>query len=341
MEENSIVNTNNNTNRNIIAVIISIVIFVLIAGIVYFSFIKKDDKPKDNNGQTNSGVENTQNDNNEENEIISKRRNLPKEGVVYKTSNGNKVLKITNIDDEVKKKYSTIDFNYSLYLGEYNGEVALVIDEKIVDDYIVYTLKSLDESDSYEDCSFVVKNTELMDLNYSLKEYESDTQISLDYFVEQIGNKYYIIHNWKREIYDGNGKRLYDLYIGADKNGNIYVIDGGYFKKINKNGEVIKTEKEKYTYSRQVEDLITDDNLYTFVIYNKKTWFYDFTNDKTYELGSSDKYSLCADEKEKPYCSGMAGVSQDNNKLEIYIMSDDNEVVKYYFDTKENKLIKK
>ena len=212
----------------------------------------------------------------------------------------------------------------------------LVSNEEKVGDYIVYT-GELVNHDEYESCNFVVKNDVLLNFEYSLKEVESDAPFSYVYSVKKIGNKYYIVRNYK-EVYDDNVNKLYDVFLDSDKNGNFYVFDGGYFKKIGQNGEIAKVGKGKFTYSSHVENLITDDNYYTIAILDKKTVFYDFANDKSFELGSSEKYSLCADDR--AYCGMMAGVSKDNDQIKIYVVSDNNVETIYYYDIINNRLIR-
>lgn len=324
------VNANNNQqlqpNNNKILIILMALIIVGLAGyIVYAKFIQKGDnpepKPTNTEEKGNSGNTSYPND-----KSTNER--------IYKTKDGSKILKILSIDDNVKTKHPTINFSGSLYLGEYNGELMLVSDEKKVDEFIVYNGK-LANHDEYESCDFVVKNDVLLNFEYSLKEAESDAPYSYIYSVEHIGNKYYIVHN-NNEVYDDNVNKLYDVFLDSDKKGNFYVYDGGYFKKIGQNGEIVKTGKNKFIYSNHVEDLIDGDNYYTIAILDKKAVFYDFDNDKTFDLGSSEKYSLCSDGRS--YCGMMAGVSKDNSQLKIYIMSDNNEETIYYYDISNGKL---
>ncbi len=333
-EDNSKRNDNevvNNNKKNTIIVILAVLAIALICTVIYFVFIKKEDKPTDNSGNNQQ----QENNNQSKDETSKENKTLPNDGMIYKNNNGSKVLKIFNIDDNFKKKYPNEDLSEYLYYGEYNNEVIIVDKVDNVGDYTVYSGELL--GGMYYSCDFVVKGNELLDLEYNIKEIIDDAPGSCEYSVKHIGNKYYILVNSK-ELYDENLNKLYDLVIGSDKNNNFYVFDKGYFKKVNQDGEVIKTGNNKLSYSRHIQELITDDNLYTIAFLDKKVVFYDLMSDKTIELGSSVNYSLCANEQLDltVHCGMMAGVSQESDKLKIYIIDNNNNEKVLYYNTETN-----
>ena len=250
----------------------------------------------------------------------------------YKTKNGKKVLKITELDSE------------GYYKGEYNGK-KVELNEKTsqINKYLMVEGNFENEDGPCPTLSFIINvlTNELVDLPY-------DAENSYFKIVEKEGNYYF-----SQEACCGGSEYVYNEKLDKISDGLIidgtkdyfFVLKDGYIAKLDKEGKTVKTGTLKVDTKNSGmyldSPIIVNDNLYCLVRSNNKAYFYDFSNDKKYELDVKPEYVAVTTDTDRNDCGE---IKESKNILNIAFKSEYNEDVdlpEYTFDIKTNKLTKK
>ncbi len=262
-------------NNKLIAVILIILIVVIIGAVLYTNFIKKDNEQR--------GNDNT-----------SKEINL-----TFKTSDGSKVLRVIDINNQDSKNKEKDLLNKNLeferldykYYGEYNGKLLGLFEEEENGVFNLYYGDIIGDTSPRNRYYFFVdkKTNNLINLNYE------EENKPLLYWYEKIGNTYYITLGGKSDpitiMYDLKANEIASFYITKD-NDTFYAIKDNYITKFKEDGSIIKTGTIKIN-GNVSKGFIFNNNLYILINDDGIVYLYDFNSDKKYELGSISEYDYC------------------------------------------------
>ncbi len=296
MEENELIKKENQpmnnaqpnkTNTGLIACLI-IIIILLAGALVYFVFLKKEDKTVPLSPTENTEKEENKEDNEKDNTNKEETDNKVDENV-YKTANGKHTL---NVKDYSKETITYDGKKYRAYEKIQNGK------------YIVYEADDVGNSSQCGMYSFIVNSEThtLLDFDYKKAKFS----------VNKIDDKYYFHEtdscvfgpNSYYGIYAEDMKKLGESYFGKDANNNFYVYSDKTIIKYDKNANVIKKVSANYELNNIMigeatsDAIITKDNLY--FIYkeggnessDKYYLLVDTMNEKEYKLAKVADYDV-------------------------------------------------